>query len=214
VASAEQKISRIGDIACDEALFSKLRDLRKRLADERDVPAYIVFSDVSLRQMARSYPLDAATFGRISGVGQKKLDEFGAIFISEIAAHLQTNPKQIFADDSFESPQRPIKRASLNDSASETFRLFRAGRKVEQIAQQRDFAVSTIYGHLAAAIESGEAISADLFFDSAQRKEIADAFAKFGFGNITGVRESFGEKYDYGQLRIYRAIALNTRKSA
>src|SRR6201999_3480182 len=44
---------RAGEIDCDEALFDRLRQLRKRLADERGVPPYIVFSDVSLRQMAR-----------------------------------------------------------------------------------------------------------------------------------------------------------------
>jgi ATP-dependent DNA helicase RecQ len=47
---------RAGEIACDEALFEKLRALRKQLADERSVPSYIIFSDVALRQMARIYP--------------------------------------------------------------------------------------------------------------------------------------------------------------
>src|SRR6266446_3656897 len=69
-----------GEIACDEALFERLRQLRKRLADERDVPAYIVFSDVALRQMARHYPQTEKEFARISGVGQRKLQEFGAVF--------------------------------------------------------------------------------------------------------------------------------------
>src|SRR3989441_4964163 len=48
--------SRIGAIACDELLFEQLRGLRRRLADERDVPAYVIFSDVTLREMARNYP--------------------------------------------------------------------------------------------------------------------------------------------------------------
>ena len=52
----ETKRHQAGEITCDEALFERLRELRKRLADERDVPAYIVFSDVALRQMAREYP--------------------------------------------------------------------------------------------------------------------------------------------------------------
>ncbi|MBU6398899.1 MAG: ATP-dependent DNA helicase [Verrucomicrobia bacterium] len=92
---------RIGDIACDEALFERLRVLRRRLADERGVPSYIVFSDVSLRQMARFYPRTPAEFSRISGVGDAKLREFGAVFLDEIAAHLRTHPRQIFAADSF-----------------------------------------------------------------------------------------------------------------
>jgi ATP-dependent DNA helicase RecQ len=52
------------------------------------VPAYIVFSDVSLRQMARDLPRDERAFSRITGVGEKKLREFTTIFLAEITAHL------------------------------------------------------------------------------------------------------------------------------
>jgi ATP-dependent DNA helicase RecQ len=99
--SAPEKMPRAGEIGCDEELFERLRQLRKKLADDRNVPAYIVFSDVALRQMARFYPTTDDQFTRISGVGEKKLQEFGAVFLSEIASHLQTSPRQVFADDSF-----------------------------------------------------------------------------------------------------------------
>ena len=108
VATPETKIPRAGEISCDESLFERLRQLRKRLADERGVPPYIVFSDVSLRQMAREYPLAEADFVRINGVGEKKLREFGAAFLADIADHLQTNPRQIFAEDSFAPPVLPL----------------------------------------------------------------------------------------------------------
>ena len=105
----------VGEIACDEVLFENLRTLRKQLADERAVPSYIIFSDVSLRQMARFYPASDAEFSRISGVGDKKLREFGAAFLSEIAKHLQSNPRQIFADDSFVEPAAPAPSRSRLD---------------------------------------------------------------------------------------------------
>jgi ATP-dependent DNA helicase RecQ len=95
---------RPGEISCDDTLFESLRVLRKQLADERGLPPYIVFSDVSLRQMARYYPLTAEEFGRISGVGQKKLAEFGSAFMQQIRAHLAAHPRQLFADDSFRAP--------------------------------------------------------------------------------------------------------------
>jgi len=84
--------ARAGEISCDEELFERLRRLRKRLADERGVPPYIVFSDVSLRQMASSYPANESEFAQISGVGEQKLKRFGKRFISEIAAYLRANP--------------------------------------------------------------------------------------------------------------------------
>jgi len=106
VASTPARNSPRREIACDEALFEKLRALRKQLADERAVPSYIIFSDVALRQMARLYPANENDFSRITGVGEKKLREFGAVFLRAIAAHLETNARQIFADDSFTGPRR------------------------------------------------------------------------------------------------------------
>ena len=105
VAVPERAAHRAGAIACDEALFERLRQLRKVLADERSVPSYIIFSDVALRQMARYYPTNEREFARISGVGEKKLEDYGLAFIAEIGAHLQSNPRQIFADDSFATPR-------------------------------------------------------------------------------------------------------------
>ena len=69
----------------DAAVFRALRDLRKELADERDVPAYVVFSDAVLRAMARELPRTPAQMRAISGVGEKKLADFGARFLEEIA---------------------------------------------------------------------------------------------------------------------------------
>jgi ATP-dependent DNA helicase RecQ len=69
----------------DADVFRGLRDLRKELADERDVPAYVVFSDAVLRAMARELPRTPAQLRAISGVGEKKLADFGSRFLAEIA---------------------------------------------------------------------------------------------------------------------------------
>ncbi len=89
---------REGDIACDEILFERLRTLRKQLADERKVPAYIIFGDATLRQMARDYPARLADMAGITGVGEKKRAEFGAVFAEAIAGFLETNPRVSFND--------------------------------------------------------------------------------------------------------------------
>jgi len=87
---------RAGAIECDEVLFERLRVLRRKLADERGVPAYIIFSDASLREMARKYPMNSTEFRRIAGVGEQKLKDFGEAFLSEIKSHLATNPGRTF----------------------------------------------------------------------------------------------------------------------
>jgi ATP-dependent DNA helicase RecQ len=88
---------REGDLECDEILFDRLRTLRKSLADERRVPAYIIFGDTTLRAMAHYYPQTVDDMEGISGVGEKKRAEFGELFASEIAAYLRTNSRMTFA---------------------------------------------------------------------------------------------------------------------
>ncbi|HWY52315.1 MAG TPA: DNA helicase RecQ [Chthoniobacterales bacterium] len=84
---------RAGEIKCDERLFEQLRVLRRQIADKRDVPAYVIFSDVSLREMARAYPTTEAEFRRIPGVGQQKLRDFAEPFTAAVRDYLATNSK-------------------------------------------------------------------------------------------------------------------------
>lgn len=73
--------------AYDEALFERLRALRKRLAQETGVAPYMVFSDAALRDMCARLPETEEQFLEVSGVGAKKLETYGSVFLEEIAAH-------------------------------------------------------------------------------------------------------------------------------
>jgi len=77
-----------GDMPCDEVLLDRLKKLRRTLADERNVPAYIVFSDVTLRAIAARLPVTLEQFSTIPGVGERKLADFGAMFIEEVSRHM------------------------------------------------------------------------------------------------------------------------------
>ncbi|MGH8564056.1 MAG: DNA helicase RecQ [Gammaproteobacteria bacterium] len=198
----EARTSRAGEIACDEPLFERLRTLRKHLADARDVPAYIVFSDVALRQMARSYPTRETEFMRIAGVGQAKLAEFGPAFMTEIAAFLKEHPRREFCEI-----QTPAAHPDLGDSARETLRRFRAGQSPEHIAEERGFVLGTVYAHLAQAIEAGERVEIGTLIRPEDEHAIREAFDVLGGANLSGVRERL-DGYDFGLLRIYRAARL------
>jgi len=193
-----------GAIECDELLFEQLRALRRKLADERDVPAYVIFSDVSLREMARNYPTTASEFRRIPGVGEQKLKDFAQPFLSEIENYLATNPRRTFSDESG-SPFRR-RRPRLNDSETETLRRFQKGESVDKIARARGFVTNTICGHLVAAIELGKLAERARFFTSTQEKEIAAAFHQVSDGNLVDVSALLGNRYDIGLLRIFRAL--------
>jgi ATP-dependent DNA helicase RecQ len=72
-----------------EALFQKLRELRRRLADEAGVPAFLVFSDATLKDMCRRTPVTPEAFLGVSGVGEQKLQRYGTVFIQAIKEFLR-----------------------------------------------------------------------------------------------------------------------------
>ena len=201
-----QSTHREGEIECDEVLFERLRELRKKLADERNVPAYVIFSDVSLRHMAREYPTTPHDFARISGVGERKRADFGHVFTAEIAAHLEEHPQQTFATLPKETADKPrAARSSLSGTVLETFEMFRKGMEVDQIAAKRGLVRGTIYTHLAAAIEAGRDVDLRRILTPAEETEIAEAMKKFGFGGTNRALEALGGRYEYGHFKIYRA---------
>jgi ATP-dependent DNA helicase RecQ len=75
----------------DRKLFAKLRKLRKTLADEGNVPPYVVFNDTSLLEMAEQLPVSAGEMLGITGVGQRKLEKFGRPFMALIRDHIDND---------------------------------------------------------------------------------------------------------------------------
>ena len=77
----------LGQADVDTGLLAALKALRLRLAKERQMPAYVVFSDRTLIDMAERRPRDLDAFAEVNGVGAAKLKEFGQVFLRAIAAH-------------------------------------------------------------------------------------------------------------------------------
>jgi len=71
----------------DRGLFESLRTLRRELSSEQGVPAYIVFGDAALRDMARRRPSTLAEFLEVQGVGQKKCKDYGELFVERIVGY-------------------------------------------------------------------------------------------------------------------------------
>jgi ATP-dependent DNA helicase RecQ len=155
--------------------------------------------------MAKHYPTTATEFRRIPGVGEQKWKDFADVFLGEIKNYLAANPRRTFSADL--AALRLPDRLRLNDSQRETLRRFRGGESVDDISGARGFVRSTVYDHLEAAIKSGESLKPDRFFTAAQREEIASAFRKVSDGKLADVRSLLDGKYDYGELRIFRALA-------
>ncbi len=84
-----RKVIREEEKAPDNELFERLRRLRKDIAQQEGLPPYMVFTDVTLREMSESCPAGEQDLMAITGVGEVKLQRFGSLFLAEIQQHLQ-----------------------------------------------------------------------------------------------------------------------------
>jgi ATP-dependent DNA helicase RecQ len=201
---------KAGAIECDEELFTRLREVRKTLAQARGVAPYVVFNDATLRLMARSYPTNDEELLRITGVGEKKLADFGLEFSTAISAWLDQHPKQIFADRppaaAVAVARKTAKSSVLNETTLQTLTLLRAGNSIEQVAQARGLVTSTIEGHLLAALESGEQIDRAQLMSEETASEIQSAFASERGAGLRAIFDRLEGRVSYGLLRLYLAV--------
>jgi len=176
----------------DQELWEALRRCRQQFADEQGVPAYVIFHDATLMEMLENRPQTVAQMGRISGIGEKKLEAYAEAFLEVLSRHADAV-------------------ASAVDSAEETLQLFRLGMDVERIAQMRDIKVATIYSHLAKAIEQGDAAVQDvLALEESVLEEIRFALEHSEGGRLQPVYEALDGEYSYEIIRCVKAgLAAN-----
>jgi ATP-dependent DNA helicase RecQ len=206
-ATSASTVARSGDIPCDEKLFQQLRVLRKSLADERNVPAYVVFSDVTLRHIARRYPRSSAEFLSIPGVGERKLAEFGEAFVAAVSDWLGGNPRLAFSELKKVAPRKARVTTEISGTARETLNRFRGGKTITEIANARQLTPSTIESHLAQAIELGEQLDPNDFYSKEESARMREAFQNHEGPALGPIFEKLGGTISYGKLKIFRAFA-------
>lgn len=192
------------DTKIEKEFFEILRALRKKIADKANVPPYVIFADVSLKEMATYFPQNEDEFSKVYGVGEEKLKKFGAQFIKEIQAYCI--PRGIKSSNN--TPIRKAKtkkKPTKSDSVLETLRLFREGKPLQQIAIERGYTESTIARHLQIAYLKGEQIDIDLFVPRTKQKKILQAFQELGMQYLAPVKEKLSEDYTYDELRWVQA---------
>jgi ATP-dependent DNA helicase RecQ len=171
-------------------LWDALRNKRRELADQQDVPPYVIFHDASLMAMMENRPSTLDQLSILPGVGKRKLERYGAQFLSVI--------------NEFRGTTTPT-----SDTATESVELFRLGFNIPQIAKRRELQESTIYGHLAQYLEKGQLVLADVVnLSELEIKQIEDTIIQLPDNQknaLKPVYESFSGTYSYEILRCVRA---------
>lgn len=200
-------------VILDDGLFEELRGLRKRLADERGVPPFVVFADTALRDMARRRPRDEAGFLQITGVGEQKLKWFGPVFTKTIREYCARHGLAAAEMNSF----KKIERARPDSTAStyeETRRLICQGLSLHEMTNIRGLAAGTILAHLEKLI--GEDPPVDLKHlrpAPARFERVKAAFEQAGGSALSPVKIILGDEYSYDEIRLVRVFLLQERMS-
>lgn len=185
----------------DENLFAILSDLRKKIANENFIAPFIVFSDVSLKQMSTFYPTDAESMLKIEGVGLNKLVKYGNVFIEAISDYASKN--NIDVQDI--APTKIVK-APKPDTKLISYDMFSNGMSIEDIANERGLTRVTIEGHLIDCLEKGMDLDLTNYVHTEYRDEILKVIHDIGTEKLKPIKEALPEDVSYFDIRYYVAI--------
>lgn len=189
-------------LGVDKDLFTALQDLRREIAHEANMPPFVIFHDVTLRDMARQRPSTVEHFGKVAGVGEKKLADYGAAFVQAITNYCQQNSvamDQVAAT----VPAGKAQPKMLNQVKVSAFQEFAAGTSVEDVATKLGRATSTTYGYLSDYIAHEQITDPSPWVDEATRVKIRAAIDQVGsLEKLAPVKEVLGDDFGYEQIRV------------
>ena len=176
-----------------QALFEALREKRREIASERSVPAYVIFLDATLIDIARRLPNSIEALMEISGVGEKRAGDVGPEFLPVVERHREM------------IHQEKPRGSSLTAARLRPF--FEKGTEMKQIATAVDLAESTVSGYLAEWVLDTCPESIDHWVDTETAERIRAAIVQCGVGPLRPVYEALEEKVPYYQIRIVKGLA-------
>lgn len=196
---------------CDRALFDELRTLRKQLADERNVPAYVVLSDATLRDLSRRRPTNLENMRGVRGIGERKLADFGEPFLQAIVEYCAQHgvSTDVTPPAALKAPTSGPKSGAIGASSLAAFEFFRQGLSVEEVARQMNRAVSTVNGYLNDYLRHEKVSDPTPWVEPALAARIQQAVAQNEGDRLKPIFDALGGDVGYDQIRVVMACLQN-----
>ena len=193
--------------AVDPALYSMMKDLRKKLSKRLQVPPFVIFQDPSLEAMATTYPITLEELQNIPGVGAGKAKRYGKEFIELIKRHVEENE--------IERPEDLRVRTVANKSKLKVSIIQRIDRKValDEIASSNGLEFSELLDEIEAIVYSGTRINIDYFvndvMDEDHVEDIYEYFKDSETDDLEDAIEELGGDYTEDEIRLVRIKFLS-----
>ena len=204
---ADMPMRGSGASAVDPALFSIMKDLRKKLSKQLDVPPFVIFQDPSLEAMATTYPVTLEELQNIPGVGSGKAKRYGTEFVALIKKYVEENE--------IERPEDMRVRTVANKSKLKVYIVQSIDRKValDDIASSKGLEFSELLDEIESIVYSGTRINIDYFiFDAIDEDRVDDIYQYFKESTTDSLQEAIeelGSDYTEDEIRIVRIKFLS-----
>jgi ATP-dependent DNA helicase RecQ len=186
----------------DEGLFSVLRTMRKDIAAEQNVPPFVLFSDATLKDLCRYFPETKEDMLGIKGIGERKFEQYGQVFLEAILEWREANPDVRAKVQITSAPTvRQRKQATSGSSHMESYKLFQGGKTIKDIAVMRDMVERTIEGHLFKAFKEGHPIAWEIFFNEEEERTVLEAHKGLEEKRLKLLKEALPEAYTYLMIK-------------
>jgi ATP-dependent DNA helicase RecQ len=206
----EARVSTVSWEGVDRGLFEALRAWRRKRAEARGLPPFVVFSDATLRSLARHRPSTPERLLDVHGIGQAKAADYGAEVLQQIADYCRPSglPRDVF---DVPPPRREPAAGDISGSAAkhEAMRLFRQGRSVADVCQAVGRSRNTVSDYLAEMIAAEEISDPTFWIDAETFERIRAAAAKCGLDRLKPIHEALEGTVPYEDLRIAAACLRN-----
>ncbi|MEH7503341.1 DNA helicase RecQ [Neobacillus drentensis] len=195
---------QVKQVAKDDPLFELLREVRKQIAETEKVPPFVIFSDASLKDMCAKLPKTTEEFLLVSGVGELKLKKYGLEFIQAIRTFCETNlDYQSDLVPVEKVPKKSPKKAGVTDTHLETLKLHQNNLSIQEIAEQRDLAVSTVETHLLQCAQQGLDVDFSKHIPAEFMPLLEKALAEAGRERLKPIKELLPEEVSYFMIKAY-----------
>jgi ATP-dependent DNA helicase RecQ len=204
-APAKAKIDAESWEGVDRGLFDHLRAWRQTVARERKVPPYVVFPDSTLRNLARARPTNEASLRQISGIGEKRLADFGAVLLDLIERYCNSQQIEPNLANSPAPPTDYVRPKSASAAKSEAFEMFRKGWSVDDVKHKLNRARSTVAGYLAEFIAEEKPASISPWLADPVYRQVAEVVMSQGERRLTPIFERLDGRVPYDTIRLVMA---------
>ncbi|MCC0707089.1 DNA helicase RecQ [Clostridioides sp. ES-S-0190-01] len=206
------------EVNTDKALYERLINIREEYAKKEKLLPYMILTNKALKEISGRYPIDKEQLKDISGIGEVKIEKYGASILDEVKHYVKENSIDV-------TWEKKKKRKLILDGESRknneiALDLLNQGKDIQSVSQEIEVSLSTVIGYVYDYLKDGQSISFTLdlenFYSEDERKMILEVCEEVGYENLNNIKRKLPDSIKYENIRavILKSYLENSKKGA